>query len=165
MGQWSLTERLQPSLLDRLTDERPDRQKESSSDQFLSQQDLKAAVIRDLSALFNCVNLETVMDLEPWEEVRHSVLNYGVPELAGHMSSAVDIRALENAVKRAILEFEPRLIRRSLRLSIRADEESMSHNSLVFEIEGAIFGQPAPFQVSLLSNLDLENGNFAVRES
>ena len=48
MGQWSLKERLQPSLLDRLTDLRPEVSKESASAQTLSQQEFKAAVIRDL---------------------------------------------------------------------------------------------------------------------
>jgi predicted component of type VI protein secretion system len=40
----------------------------------------------------------------------------------------------------------------------------MSHNSLVFEIEGVVFGQPMPFHVVLRSELDLECGQFNVRE-
>jgi len=41
----------------------------------------------------------------------------------------------------------------------------MSHNSMVFEIEGAVFGQPSPFQVVLKSELDLECGEFNLTES
>ena len=165
MSQWSLKERLQPSLLDRLTDLRPDQTKESHADQFLSQQDLKRAVIRDLGFLLNSVNYETVTDLEHVPDVQHSVLNYGVPELSGHMFSEGEIADLERAVRRAILEYEPRIIRNSLKVKVKSNQEEMSHNSLIFEIEGAIFGQPAPFQVMLLSNLDLETGNFGVSEA
>jgi predicted component of type VI protein secretion system len=40
----------------------------------------------------------------------------------------------------------------------------MSHNSLVFEIQGAVFGQPSPFQIVLRSELNLECGEFSVTE-
>ena len=45
--------KLQPSLLDRLTDHHPEKKKESTSQQQLSQQDYKDAVIRDLAWLLN----------------------------------------------------------------------------------------------------------------
>ena len=51
MGQWSLKERLQPSLLDRLTDLQPDKTEESVSQQSMSQRQFKEAVIRDLGWL------------------------------------------------------------------------------------------------------------------
>ena len=165
MSKWSLTERLQPSLLDRLTDERPDKKKESAGDSELSQHELKNAVIRDLGSLLNSVNLSVVEDLDDYPEVKKSVLNYGVPELSGHSMSSVNAKEMEKAVRLAILEFEPRIIRNSLRIKVSADRNSMAHNALSFSIEGAIFGQPAPFQVLLQSRLDLESGDFVVTES
>ena len=75
MSKWSLTERLQPSLLDRLTDERPDKKKESAGDSELSQHELKNAVIRDLGSLLNSVNLSVVEDSNG--ELRVTALNGG----------------------------------------------------------------------------------------
>jgi type VI secretion system protein ImpF len=164
MGQWSLKDRLQPSLLDRLTDLRPDKKSESSSQQVLSQKQFKDAVIRDLGWLLNSVSMDSVFDLSAYPEVEHSVLNYGLPDISGHTASSIDTFKLEKSLKRAIYEFEPRFIQNSLKIKIHADPNEMSHNSLVFEIEGVVFGQPMPFEVILRSELDLECGQFKVRD-
>lgn len=165
MGQWSLKERLQPSLLDRLTDREPHKSKESSASQSMSQKEFKEAVIRDLGWLLNSVSLDVCVDLEAYPEVQHSVLNYGLPDISGHTASTIDVKTVETSVKQAIYEYEPRIIRNSLRVRVHANPEDMSHNSMVFEIEGAVFGQPSPFQVVLRSELDLEVGEFKVSEN
>jgi len=164
MGQWSLKERLQPSLLDRLTDLHPDKKRESSSQQVLNQKQFKEAVIRDLGWLLNAVSMDSVVDLSAYPEVSHSVLNYGLPDISGHTAASIDTSILEKSLQRAISEFEPRFIQNSLKVKVHADANEMSHNSLVFEIEGVVFGQPMPFQVVLRSELDLECGQFNVRE-
>ncbi len=164
MGQWSLKERLQPSLLDRLTDLHPDKSKESTAQQSMSQKEFKEAVIRDLGWLLNSVSLDVCVDLEAYPEVERSVLNFGLPDISGHTTSTIDVRSVENSVKRAIRQFEPRIIRNSLRVKVHSNPSDMSHNSLVFEIQGAVFGQPSPFQIVLRSELNLECGEFSVTE-
>lgn len=165
MGQWSLKERLQPSLLDRLTDLHPENSKESTSQQSMSQSQFKAAVIRDLGWLLNSVALDVCLDLDPFTEVQKSVLNYGLPDLSGHTSATIDVRSVEKSIRAAILQFEPRIIRNSLDVTVHSNADDMSHNSLVFEISGEVFGQPSPFQVVLKSELDLECGEFKLKES
>ena len=164
MGQWSLKERLQPSMLDRLTDHNPEKKKESTAQQSMSQKEFKDAVIRDLGWLLNSVSLDVCVDLEPYPEVKYSVLNYGLPDISGHTSSTINVKTIERSLIQAIRDFEPRLIRNSLRVKVHSDPSDMSHNSLVFEIEGAVFGQPSPFQIVLRSELDLECGEFKVTE-
>lgn len=164
MGQWSLKERLQPSLLDRLTDHQPEKSKESTTQQSMSQKEFKEAVIRDLGWLLNSVSLDVCVDLDAYPEVKQSVLNFGLPDISGHTSSTIDVKTVENSVKRAIRQFEPRIIRNSLRVKVHSSPSDMSHNSLVFEIEGAVFGQPSPFQIVLRSELNLECGEFSVKE-
>jgi type VI secretion system protein ImpF len=165
MGQWSLKERLQPSMLDRLTDHNPEKKKESTAQQSMSQKEFKDAVIRDLGWLLNSVSLDVCVDLEPYPEVKHSVLNYGLPDISGHTSSTVNVKTIERSLIQAIRDFEPRIIRNSLRVKVHSDPSDMSHNSLVFEIEGTVFGQPSPFQIVLRSELDLECGEFKVTEN
>lgn len=164
MGQWSLKERLQPSLLDRLTNLHPEKSKESTAQQSMSQKEFKDAVIRDLGWLLNSVSLDVCVDLEAYPEVARSVLNFGLPDISGHTTSTIDVRSVENSVKRAIRQFEPRIIRNSLQVKVHSNPSDMSHNSLVFEIEGAVFGQPSPFQIVLRSELNLECGEFSVTE-
>lgn len=131
---------------------------------MLSQNQYKDAVIRDLGWLLNSVSLDSVFDLGAFPEAKLSVLNYGLPDISGHTASSIDTTVLEKALKRVIYEFEPRIIPNSLRIKVHSQPDLMSHNSLVFEIEGVVFGQPMPFQVVLRSELDLECGEFRVTE-
>lgn len=156
--------KLQPSLLDRLTDLNPDKKKESSTQQQLTQQQYKAAVIRDLAWLLNSVSLDSIFDLDPYPEVKHSVLNYGLPDISGHTASSIDSKYLEKVLRRVIYEFEPRIIPNSLKVKVHSDTDEMSNNALAFEIAGVVFEQPMPFQVALRSRLDLENGVFEITE-
>lgn len=154
--------KLQPSLLDRLTDLNPEKKKESSAEQVLSQRQYKEAVVRDLAWLLNSVSIDTVVDLDGYQQVKHSVLNYGLPDISGHTAASIDTTSLEKVLRQVLYEFEPRIIPNSLKVRVNPDD--MSHNSLEFRIECAVFEQPMPFQVSLRSKLDLECGEFMVRE-
>jgi type VI secretion system protein ImpF len=131
----------------------------------MSQTQFKEAVIRDLGWLLNSVALDVCVDLERFPEVKRSVLNYGLPDMSGHTSSNVDVRSMENSIRAAIQQFEPRIIQNSLKVKVHSSPDDMSHNSLIFEIAGAVFGQPSPFQVVLKSELDLECGEFQLKES
>lgn len=112
MAELTTTERLQPSLLDRLTDAAPSQREESREQRVISATRLRECVIRDLSWLLNAVNLETSRLLEAHPQVRSSVLNYGIPDLAGVAVAGIDAAALQQRIREAILAFEPRLIPR-----------------------------------------------------
>jgi type VI secretion system protein ImpF len=96
--------KLQPSLLDRLTDLSPEKEKESASQQMVGSRQYKAAVIRDLGWLLNSVSLESVFDLEPYPYVRKSVVNYGLPDISGHTANSIDTFNLEHELQKAICE-------------------------------------------------------------
>src|SRR5437867_8002287 len=68
-------ERLQPALLDRLTDEEPDKKLELREQRVMSKTRLRQAVLRDLAWLFNATRLETEVDLESAPFARKSVIN------------------------------------------------------------------------------------------
>ncbi len=57
-------DRLQPSLLDRLTDDEPSNQQESRERRVLTVQRLRESLLRDLSWLFNSGNLAETEDLD-----------------------------------------------------------------------------------------------------
>lgn len=163
MADLSLHERLQPSLLDRLTDEEPEKKKEAAERRFLTVDRLRELVKRDLAWLLNSSNLGATEDLESYPEVQSSVLNYGMPDLTGHNLSNVDVVQLERVVKQAVIDFEPRILRNTVRVQTFASDE-MDKNALTFKIEGDLWGQPAPLAIVLKSDFDLESGLVAIRE-
>ncbi|WVV48027.1 type VI secretion system baseplate subunit TssE [Pseudomonas sp. NA13] len=153
-------DRLQPSLLDRLTDDDPTNPKESADKRVLSLTQLKASVLRDLAWLLNTTSLLDA-DATLHTPAGTSVVNFGLPALAGNSASNVDVSALETSIHQAIATFEPRILRHTLRVRARATAE-MNHNALSFEIEGDLWAQPVPLRLMLQTDLDLETGHVRV---
>jgi type VI secretion system protein ImpF len=162
MPELSLQERLQPSLLDRLADDHPDERSEPPTDQFLSIQQLRRSVQRDISWLLNACNMER--DISGYAEIERSVLNFGIPDLAGFTISSLDIGSLENAIRVALERFEPRLIRHSIRLRAELDPDSMNHNTLILQIACELWATPAPLEIVLRTALDFESGDVSVTD-
>lgn len=156
-------ERLQPSLLDRLSDNDPKKKQESRGQRVLSLQKLRESVRRDVSWLLNTTNLAATDDL-PYPPVVQSVLNFGIPELTGLTAASIDVSVLERALRKAIRDFEPRLLRNSVKVQVSVDESQMNHNVITFDIEGELWAQPAPTHLLLKTKLDLENGDVTVKE-
>jgi len=165
MAELTPQERLQPSLLDRLTDRSPDSRSESRDHRVLSMQKLRAAVLRDLAWLLNTGQLETTDDLEGFPEVRKSVLNFGMPDITGLSIAGTDTAGLEKAVRDAIINFEPRIAANSVRVAIVKDDRDMSRNAMVFNIEGRLWAEPTPIALYLKTELDLETGDVSVRDA
>ena len=164
MAELTPKERLQPSLLDRLTDDEPDKQQEARDKRVMSTRRLRESVLRDLAWLLNSGNLAPVEDLESYPLVSHSVINYGLPDLTGSSAAGIDARKVERALKQAIWDFEPRILRNSIKIrSIIADDQ-MNRNAVAFEIEGDLWAQPVPLRLYLRTELDLESGDFKVSE-
>ncbi|HRD64901.1 MAG TPA: type VI secretion system baseplate subunit TssE [Candidatus Competibacter sp.] len=165
MAELTPKERLQPSLLDRLTDYEPDRSQESREKRVLSMNRLRECVLRDLAWLFNTSQMSSGDKIERYPFAARSVLNFGLPPLTGVTARSLDVDALEQSLRQAIIDFEPRILRNSLRVRAAFTEERMSHNALTFEIEGELWGQPMPLQLYWKTEIDLESGQVKVEES
>ena len=155
--------RLQPSLLDRLLDDEPGAAQESRDRRVLSLPQLRAAVLRDLIWLLN-TSCQTADDMAGLREVERSVLNYGVPSLAGRMLSGLKVLEIEQAITRAIERYEPRILSRSLRVHVVAEQATNRPNQLVMEIEGELWAQPLPESLYIRTAVDLETGHFTLEE-
>ncbi|MCF7749287.1 type VI secretion system baseplate subunit TssE [Bacillus subtilis subsp. subtilis] len=158
MAELTTTERLQPSLLDRLTDDEPGRRDESREQRVISATRLRECVTRDLSWLLNCVQLAASQALDAHPEVARSVLNFGIPDLAGVQLSGVDVAVLQRQLREAILAYEPRLLPDTLRVDVLVQGGRMDRRSLVFDIRSEMWAQPIPLNLYLKTEVDLETG-------
>ncbi len=164
MGELTSQERLQPSLLDRLTDDAPAQLDESREARVINAQRLRECVIRDLSWLLNCTQAGAAVVSDATPRVGDSVLNYGVPDFTGTARSGVDAARLERELRAAILAFEPRLIADTLRVQVRVDAARMDGRALVFDIQSEMWAQPIPLNLYLKTEVDLETGHMDVSE-
>lgn len=158
-------EKLQPSLLDRLTDHAPDAREESRDKRVLSLSQLRSSVLRDIAWLLNTIHLQANQDLRAWPAIASSTLNYGIPDLAGTSIAGRNTAALERAVRQAVLNFEPRILADTLKVSVKIEPEQLTRHAMLFIIEGQLWAQPVPLNLYLKTELDLETGAVTVAES
>jgi type VI secretion system protein ImpF len=172
MAELTSQDRLQPSLLDRLIDHEPHSRKESAEARALTRAELRAAVLRDLSWLFNATRpepepqSEKTEELERWQQAeyaRNSVLNFGLPAFAGVTLSSMDLELIQRLVAEAVRRFEPRLDPQTLSIEARVTSQS-HHNTMQLMIRGQMWAQPVPLELLLAAELDVETGNTRVRD-
>lgn len=158
-------DRLQPSLLDRLTDHEPHDREKARERWTLTLPQLREAVKRDLAWLLNTGNFHGVQPLDDHPYVARSVLNYGVPDVTGRIASNIVIPIVEKTLRQAILDFEPRILAKTLRVRVTVQAREMAHNALRFDIEGEMWAEPVPLRLVLKSEMDLESGHVMIEEA
>lgn len=157
-------ERLQPSLLDRLTDDNPGEIKESARDMVIDMRRLREIVMRDLGWLLNTVNQELDIPEKSYPYASQSTLNYGITDVSG--KRAIDARPheLERLIHKAIEAFEPRIIKGSLRVDLSAGEIG-TQSRIVFNVQADLWAEPVPMEVFMRTELDIATGNMFVSKA
>ena len=173
MAEQKPIDRLQPALLDRLRDDDPSSRVEPLERRYMTKRELRAAVLRDLRWLFNTTRLEGSEsqgegrdDFTASPLVRGSVINYGLPPLTGRAASSLEVTELERGIRQAIIDFEPRILPHTLRVTALVQPFELDHHNVIgVEIEGQLWSQPVPIEVLLRTEIDLESGTVDLRDT
>lgn len=165
MADLTQSERLQPCLLDRLTDDDPDVQVESRERRVMSIAQLRRAVLRDIEWLFNAANKDNTGEFDDYPAIRASVLNFGMPDMCGVSIASLPEEDIERMVRECIERFEPRLIPGATRVRVtKGEKDKAGQTTLALEIEADMFANPIPEAVFLRTSLDLETGRAVMQE-
>ena len=158
MAELASTERIQPCLLDRLTDLAPERREEALHERVMSLSRYRDGVLRDLRWLLGASRHGDDEDLQYHAQVRTSTLNYGIRSLCGRLSEGLGQQGLEQEIAQAIEAFEPRIDPASLSVEMKEDTSSKAKNELVIEIRGDLWARPMPEEFLIKTKIDLETG-------
>jgi type VI secretion system protein ImpF len=166
MPELTSQERLQPALLDRLTDDAPDQKREPPDARVITASRLRAGVLRDLSWLLNAVR-PSDRELPPGlSYAADTVLWYGLPPMTGETLSTFDVATLKQAIRDAITRFEPRVLQDTLEIEVFGSPGRLeSHNVVGLEIRGRLWAQPVPLEILLRTEINLEDGTCEIREA
>ncbi len=152
-------------MLDRLIDDDPASKHETDDKRTLTKQALRQAVLRDLSWLLNATGHGAPMDEKQFPNAYRSVLNFGVPTMSGQFASTMQRASMEQTLRQAIVNFEPRILPRTLEVEVVLEGYAMdSHNHVGLVIRGMLWAQPVPLEFLVRSRIDLEEGRFLVEE-
>lgn len=153
---------VQPSLLDRLTDEKPAQPADSRVSREESVRLYRMAVQRDVAWLFN-TRRSIVPVPEAYRELLQSVHEYGIPDTIGVMVGTAEGQAqLEAILQEAIERFEPRLADARVRL-VEADQ--VLAPQVRFSVSAVLRMDPSPEAVVFDAILEVARDEYEVRDA
>ncbi|MEO6300677.1 MAG: type VI secretion system baseplate subunit TssE [Paracoccaceae bacterium] len=164
MADKMMSERLQPSLLDRLTDEDPTNLTESRDARVIDIRRLREIVQRDLSWLLNTNNNDGWIDAARHPLAAKSVLNYGVKDVAGDFAAKDRAQLIRKSIAFAIENFEPRIRKGSAHVEIRS--QNISRDTIIsFDIRADMWAEPIPIELYLRSSVDVTTGQVSLERA
>jgi type VI secretion system protein ImpF len=123
---------------------------------------LRATVKRDLAWLLNTTQFGARGELEGYPQVQTSVLNYGVPDLAGRSLHSRTILDRAREIRNAIRVFETRIEPESLVVEPLASKDKP--NAVVFLIHAEISSTLRPVPVQFRTELEADTASVQVSE-
>jgi len=153
---------IQQGLLDRLIDNEPQNRNEDPMTRSESLRQFRLAVKRDLEYLLNTTRMPIEV-LEFCEEVKRSVLFFGLPDIASiSLQNAGDEQRLMRSLEVAIKLFEPRLVR--ARVTSR-EAYTSTRQAITFHVEAMLMIEPAAERISFDTVLEITKGEYSVKDS
>lgn len=163
MAKLRSMDRLQPCLLNRLTDDEPEVKKESRDRRVISMNRYRKAILYDLAHILNSRAHPLGANIYEFSDASKSVINYGVRDICGMTASSLSPVDLESQVQQAVQFFEPRILSNSLSVRM-VPSNSEGDRSISFEIEGELWAQPLPDHLYVKTEVDIETGHYEFRD-
>ena len=161
MAKREIERTVQPSLIDRLTDENPRASADPRTTYAESLRQFKLSVQRDLEWLLNTRRTPEPPP-EDLTELSRSVYNYGIPNVTSLSRDSLPARKrLLRQVEEALMLFEPRLT--GVRLSLVDLEGEERRRELRFVVEATLRLDPTPEQVVFDTVLHYSSGQVDVQ--
>ncbi len=151
---------VQASLLDRLTDDEPDREQELPLGGKKLERLIREAMRRDIEGFLNTRRRCTPIPAE-FADAQGTIVDYGVPDFVGRTLSSDRrrkqfLRTIEDCLRR----HEPRFKSVNLELVGSVDE---SERSLHFRIDAVVYADPAPESLLFDSRVEPISRTFRVQ--
>lgn len=123
---------------------------------------LRATVRRELAWLLNTTNYGATHELSAYPQVETSVLNYGLPDLAGKSAGRRSMLQRAREIRTAIRNYEPRIDAKTLVVDMV--EQNLNHHQVSFIIQGDISAAAHAMPVKFHTHVDPDTASVDVEE-
>ena len=98
---------------------------------------------------------------KPFEHVRRSVLNFGLPDITHRSIDELSIDDISEEIRSALLHYEPRLVANTIRVT-KNPETDEAELKLRFVVRADLTCEPLNVPVEFVADLELDSGNITV---
>ena len=117
---------------------------------------LRREVAHDLEALMNTIALESAEDLRDFDQVRKSILNYGLPDIAHRSIDESAVDDIKTEIETVLVNYEPRLARDTIHA---ARDVTVDANELKvrFVVQADLRCEPVDIPVEFVADLEVDS--------
>jgi type VI secretion system protein ImpF len=127
----------------------------------ISEAVLRKEVARDLESLMNTVAFESTEDISGFGNVRRSILNYGLPDIAHMTIDESRVDSLCAGIRAVLMTYEPRLDPRTIRAT-RDPSARVDELKLRFLVFADLRCEPLNVPVEFVADIDVESGGIHI---
>jgi type VI secretion system protein ImpF len=125
---------------------------------------LRGEVSRDLDSLMNTIAMESSENLDSFDYVRKSILNFGLPDIAHRSIDENAVDHIREEIRLALVHYEPRLVSHTIRV-IRGSEFDEAELKVRFVVHADLLCEPLNIPVEFVADLEVDSGNITVSRS
>lgn len=154
-----------PCLLTRLTDERPFSSQDTTYGTEFSLEQLKHDILMNLGMLLNSHTAPSATRSlrQHFPRVASSAYHFGIDSFAGLTGTHNQPQVIAEAVRRAIINFEPRLAPESVRVEADTRQDRHDHTALHLRISSQLAVHPLSEDVYFRLRVDVETGETSLK--
>lgn len=131
------------------------------SRQPVSEAVLQQEVSSNISNLLNTVHMEATEDFARLDEVRTSIVNYGMPDLSRLSIDDSGVDDIASDIRHALVTYEPRLARGSVE-AVRDNTASKAGLEVRFFVRADLMCQPVNVPVEFVAEVERDTAKFRV---
>ena len=152
--------RLLPSLLDRLLDDRPQESVEAADQLLCTVSEYKASIVRDLETLVNTRQNLVAGELKGFAQLSGTILEYGMPDFTSKgVLNPQDRLLIQRQLETAIAQGD----RRFSRVKVQLMAEQKGQRLLTFRINAVLSLRDITRQVSFDAVLQVNTQEYKVQ--
>lgn len=112
----------------------------------------------DLLSLVNTIDLGSAIELDGFEHVGRSILNFGLYDVNHLVSDEAGVNDIGRNLTAALLQYEPRLYEDSLRVERQAVEFDDVNHRIRFSVSAEMACRPFDIPVEFVAEVDVGSG-------
>lgn len=122
---------------------------------------LRRDLATDLAALLNTVELDATVNLDRFEYVRRSILNYGLRDISRLNGEKEQADKIQDDLRTALVRFEPRLNPDTIHIE-RDEEAEESDQRVRFRVAVEMFCNPIDVSIDFIAEVDTGSGKLSL---
>jgi type VI secretion system protein ImpF len=122
---------------------------------------LRREVARDLNALMNTIAMESTQNLQSFEHVRKSILNFGFPDIAHRSIDEISLNDVKYEIATVLTSYEPRLVRDTVQVT-RDSTVDAADLKVRFIVRADMSCEPLNVPIEFVADVEVDTGKITI---